>query len=35
MMKQAYVSGEPISQQAVQFELDRLMKFYLSHGMRK
>ena len=34
-MKQAYVNGEPISQQAVQFELDRLMKFYLSHGMRK
>lgn len=34
-MKQAYVNGEAIPQQAVQFELDRLIKFYLQHGMRK
>lgn len=34
-MKQAYVDGEPISREAVQFELDRLVKFYASHGMRK
>ena len=32
-MKQAYVNGEPISREAVQFELDRLVKFYASHGM--
>lgn len=32
-MKQAYVNGELISQEAVQFELDRLVKFYMSHGM--
>ncbi|MGN0847167.1 MAG: peptidylprolyl isomerase [Kiritimatiellia bacterium] len=32
-MKQAYVNGEPISKEAVQFELDRLVKFYTSHGM--
>ncbi len=32
-MKQAYVNGEPISREAVQFELDRLVKFYSSHGM--
>ncbi len=31
-MKQAYVNGEPISREAVQFELDRLVKFYTSHG---
>ncbi len=31
-MKQAYVNGEPISREAVQFELDRLVKFYSSHG---
>ena len=34
-MKQAYVNGEPISREAVQFELDRLVKFYASHGMRQ
>ena len=33
-MKQAYVNGEPISKEAVQFELDRLVKFYSEHGMR-
>ena len=33
-MKQAYVNGEVISREAVQFELDRLVKFYTSHGMR-
>jgi len=33
-MKQAYVNGEAISKEAVQFELDRLIKFYTSHGMR-
>ncbi len=32
-MKQAFVNGEPISQEAVQFELDRLVKFYATHGM--
>ena len=34
MLKQAYVNGEAISREAVQFELDRLVKFYTSHGMR-
>ena len=33
-MKQAYVNGELISPEAVQFEMDRLMKFYLEHGMK-
>lgn len=33
MLKQAYVNGELISREAVQFELDRLVKFYASHGM--
>ncbi len=33
-MKQAYINGEPISHEAVQFELDRLVKFYTAHGMR-
>lgn len=33
-MKQAYVNGEPISPEAVQFEMDRLMKFYLEHGVK-
>lgn len=32
-MKQAYVNGQPISREAVQFELDRLVKFYATHGM--
>ena len=32
-MKRAYVNGEPISREAVQFELDRLVKFYATHGM--
>ena len=32
-MKKATVNGEPISGEAVAFELDRLVKFYLSHGM--
>ena len=32
-MKQAIVNGEPIPREAVQFELDRLVKFYVSHGM--
>ena len=32
-MKKATVTGEPISGEAVAFELDRLVKFYLSHGM--
>ena len=32
-MKQAYVNGELITREAVQFELDRLVKFYASHGM--
>ena len=34
MLKQAYINGQPISREAVQFELDRLVKFYTSHGMR-
>ncbi len=33
MLKQAFVNGEPIAREAVQFELDRLVKFYASHGM--
>ena len=33
-MKQAYVNGELISPEAVQFEMDRLMKFYLEHGVK-
>ena len=32
-MKPAFVNGEPICQEAVQFELDRLVKFYATHGM--
>ena len=32
-MKKATVNGSPISGEAVAFELDRLVKFYLSHGM--
>lgn len=32
-MKQATVNGEKISNEAVQFELDRLVRFYMSHGM--
>ena len=32
-MKQAYVNGEPISKEAVQFEFDRLVKFYATHGI--
>ena len=31
--KLAYVNGEPISREAVQFEFDRLVKFYSTHGM--
>jgi len=32
-MKKAFVNGKEISGEAVHFELDRLVKFYLSHGM--
>ena len=32
-MKKAVVNGREISGEAVHFELDRLVKFYLSHGM--
>ena len=35
MLKQAIVNGTPISREAVQFELDRLVQFYASHGMSK
>ncbi len=35
MLKQAFVNGEPIAREAVQFELDRLVKFYASHGMNQ
>ena len=31
-MKEAYVNGARITREAVQFELDRLLKFYASHG---
>ncbi len=34
-MKQAFINGEPIPREAVQFELDRLVQFYAQHGMRK
>ena len=34
-MKTAYVNGTPISREAVQFELDRLIKFYVTHGTSK
>ncbi|MBR1870481.1 MAG: peptidylprolyl isomerase [Kiritimatiellae bacterium] len=34
-MKKAYVNGSPISNEAVQYELDRLVRFYASHGMGK
>ena len=32
-MKKAIVNGQEISQDAVGFELDRLVRFYMSHGM--
>lgn len=32
-MKKAVVNGQEISGEAVQFELDRLVRFYLGHGM--
>ena len=32
-MKKAFVNGQEISGEAVQFELDRLVRFYMSHGM--
>ena len=32
-MKHAIVNGIEISGDAVQFELDRLVRFYMSHGM--
>ena len=32
-MKKATVNGQEISGEAVQFELDRLVRFYMSHGM--
>lgn len=32
-MKHAIVNGVEISGDAVQFELDRLVRFYMSHGM--
>ena len=32
-MKKAIVNGQEISGEAVQFELDRLVRFYMSHGM--
>ena len=32
-MKRAVVNGQEISGEAVQFELDRLVRFYMSHGM--
>ena len=32
-MKKAVVNGEEIGEDAVRFELDRLVKFYASHGM--
>ncbi len=32
-MKKVLVNGQEISGEAVQFELDRLVRFYMSHGM--
>ena len=32
-MKTAVVNGYEISAEAVHFELDRLARFYMSHGM--
>ena len=32
-MKTAVVNGQEITKEAVQFELDRLVRFYMSHGM--
>jgi nitrogen fixation protein NifM len=32
-MKKAFVNGVEIPEEAVNFELDRLVKFYMSHGM--
>ena len=32
-MKHAIVNGQEISGEAVQFELDRLVRFYMGHGM--
>jgi parvulin-like peptidyl-prolyl isomerase len=32
-MKKAIINGEEIKEEAVAFELDRLVKFYMSHGM--
>ena len=32
-MKKAIVNGQEISEEAVNFELDRLVRFYTSHGM--
>ncbi len=32
-MKKVIVNGQEISGEAVQFELDRLVRFYMSHGM--
>ena len=32
-MKHASVNGQEISGEAVQFELDRIVRFYMSHGM--
>ncbi len=33
MLKQAYVNGEAIAREAVQFEFERLVKFHVAHGM--
>ncbi len=32
-MRKAFINGQEISGEAVQFELDRLVRFYMSHGM--
>ena len=32
-MKTAIVNGQEISAEAVSFELDRLVRFYMGHGM--
>ena len=32
-MKTAVVNGQEISAEAVNFELDRLVRFYMGHGM--
>lgn len=34
-MKQVFINGEEVTKEAIQFEFDRLVRFYSSHGMSK